>query len=254
MGVTWAGLGAGSSSTAAAEEAAAAASELMAEARIPNWPVRVTTTKRGLLKRVPVTLAPLELAASVAVAATVPLKSLESAPEGCCEPFLFGSDEGEGLEMRDLFGRWRVAAGPAGGGTSDALESTAAAKVGELLGKTVSLLADWRIGCSVCNELRKRLEATRERSCDRASCELAAAAVWLEDDKEEDAAAAELSLSWSALLLLLLPLFVLSLGVVGCCVVWPPLAELRNKSSILIVGSVVGAGELLAGWLPAQPL
>jgi len=32
--------------------AAAAASELMAEARMPNWPVRVTTTKRGFEERV----------------------------------------------------------------------------------------------------------------------------------------------------------------------------------------------------------
>lgn len=126
----------GSAGALVAPPAAAAANELMAEARMPNWPVRVTTTNLGFVDLVGV-LAGTELV---------------DAGGGSLGPGSWlAVDLSWGLASLDLGGRRKAA--PGGATDSAPLDDWAA---GELVK---------RFGWSVCIEGdRNRLEATRERS------------------------------------------------------------------------------------------
>lgn len=122
---------------------------------MPNWPVRVTTTKRGLLDRV-------GEARLVEGTAETELDGWRS-PAGADSEV----DLSWGLARRDLLLSRRP--------TDDAKDSVVVVvELGEAEVAGAATVGDvcWlaaRLGCSVCKgPERKRLEATRERSCDLA--------------------------------------------------------------------------------------
>ena len=174
-GATWTGwstLGPAEEEAAAAA-AAAAFSELIAEARIPNWPVRVTTTKRGFEERT--------LAAAAELAC---VEAADSAPAATS-----GTGLAVGLAKRDLFGKRRERCEPAPSWPEDSRAAVGGAEEADTLAA--------RAGCKVCSCDRKRLEAIRERANERAIEELAARST-LDAAAAAAAAAAEASaeLDW----------------------------------------------------------
>lgn len=139
---------------------AAEASELIAEALIPNWPVRVTTTKRGFVERV------LETLAVGAEVGAVPSALVDSELGSLLDLCNCGRDK------RDLFdGILFVRLGEV---VTTWVSGAATVAVGDGAIGVLGAAEVPRAGCSVCNCERNLLDAILERANERASDELEA--------------------------------------------------------------------------------